>query len=349
MSIKVTSDCSDPFYAMIILYLFPHSAGLAHSSFIRCPVEALKWTYRAPSILQEILRSGADIICMEEVDHFHDFLHPQLEQKGFKGLFVEKKNSPCLEFTPNNGPDGCALFYRSSMLKLLKKKDLVLNREDGTKSNQVAMMVQLQLSPMPGNNLAESSKDSEGASKDDVNSPSKEKSSEKAQLKEPVATSKSAARSTKTVCVAITHLKAKREGSELRLAQGKHLLSEIQAFAEDNPVIVCGDFNASPDEPVCELFQGSDSPPKLSSSYITPHYGNKEPPFTSWKFRTAGESKYTIDYIWFNSDTLKVDSIWTVPTEEEIGKDGLPCAKYPSDHVSLCTCFRLESEPTESV
>lgn len=313
------------------------TAGLAHSSFIRCPVETLEWTYRAQLILQEILRSGADIICMEEVDHFHDFLHPQLEQKGFKGLFMEKRNSPCLEFTPNNGPDGCALFYRSSKLTLLKKKELVLDREDGTKSSQVAMMVQLQLSPCD----SESSKAKEGASE--------EKSSEKSQLEDPVATSTSAAQSTQTVCVAVTHLKAKREGKELRLAQGRHLLSEVHSFAENHPIIVCGDFNAPPDEPVYELFQGSNSPPKLSSSYVTPHYGNKEPPLTSWKFRAAGESKYTIDYIWFTSDTLKVDSIWTVPTEEEIGKDGLPCARYPSDHVSLCTCFRLDIKPIESV
>ena len=273
---------------------------------------------------------------MEEVDHFHDFLHPQLEQKGFKGLFVEKKNSPCLEYSPNNGPDGCALFYRSSKLTLLKKKELVLNREDGTKSNQVAMMVQLQLSP--------DISDSECASKDgDANIPSEEKSSKKSPIEEPVTTSTSADQSTPAVCVTVTHLKAKREGSELRLAQGRHLLTEIQSFAETHPVIVCGDFNAPPDEPIYELFIGSDSPPKLSSSYVVPHYGNKEPPLTSWKFRAAGESKYTIDYIWFNSDTLKVDSIWTVPTGEEIGKDGLPCAKYPSDHVALCTCFRLEN------
>lgn len=314
-----------------------HHLGLAHSSFIRCPVEALKWTYRAPLILQEILRSGADIICMEEVDHFHDFLNPQLEQKGFKGLFVEKRNSPCLEFTPNNGPDGCALFYRSSRLTLLKDQELVLDREDGTKSNQVAMMVLLQFSP-------DDSESSESDSKDDTSIPLEEQSSDKAKLEDPVATSTSAVLSTQTICVAVTHLKAKQHGRELRLAQGKHLLSEIQSFAENHPVIVCGDFNAPPDEPVYELFSNSsDSPLKLkfSSSYVTPHYGNKDPPLTSWKFRAAGESKYTIDYVWFTPDTLKVDSIWTVPTEEEIGKDGLPCPKYPSDHVSLCTCFRL--------
>ena len=149
------------------------------------------------------------------------------------------------------------------------------------------------------------------------------------------------ARSTQTVCIAVTHLKAKQEGRELRMAQGKHLLSEIKSFAENHPVIVCGDFNATSDEPVYKLFSGNDSSLKLSSSYVTPHYGNKEPPLTSWKFRAAGESKYTIDYIWFTPDTLTVESIWTIPTEEGIEKDGLPCAKYPSDHVSLCTCFKL--------
>lgn len=317
-----------------------HHLGLAHSSFIRCPVEALKWTYRAPLILQEILRSGADIICMEEVDHFHDFLNPQLEQKDFKGLFVEKRNSPCLEFTPNNGPDGCALFYRSSKLTLLKNQELVLNREDGTKSNQVAMMALLQFSPGD----SEGSKEPESALKDDASISLEEQSSDKAKLDDNVAPLRSAALNTQTVCVAVTHLKAKRDGRELRLAQGKHLLSEIQSFAEDHPVVVCGDFNATPDEPVYELFCGSNDSPlksKLSSSYVTPHYGNKEPPLTSWKFRAAGESKYTIDYIWFTPDALKVDSIWTVPTEDGIGKDGLPCLKYPSDHVSLCTSFRL--------
>lgn len=274
---------------------------------------------------------------MEEVDHFHDFLRPQLEQKGFQGLFVEKRNSPCLQFTPNNGPDGCALFYRSSKLTLLKKKELVLNREDGTKSNQVAMMVQLQLS-LGG---SETSKDLESESKDDARMPSGEQGSETLG-KEP--SGKGAAVSMQTICVAVTHLKAKQEGRELRLAQGKHLLSHIQSFAEsdNHPVILCGDFNATPDEPVYGLFSGSNSPLKLSSSNITPYYDNKEPPLTSWKFRAGGESKYTIDYIWFTSGTLKVDSIWTIPTEEDIGKDGLPCLRYPSDHVSICTCFKVE-------
>lgn len=259
------------------------------------------------------------------MDHFDDFLRPKLEENGFSGLFVEKKNSPCLEYNPNNGPDGCTLFYCSSKLLLVKKKELVLKGEDGTKSNQVALMLQLRF--VDDNAL--------GCSE---NKP-------EAKVDAAPSSSSSTQDITQTICVAVTHLKAKREGIQRRMAQGKHLLSELASFSENHPVIVCGDFNATTDEPVYEYFSGSCSnnkpPLELYSSYVTPHYGGQEPPLTSWKFRTAGESKYTIDYIWFTPATIKVDSIWTVPTEEEIGKSGLPCKKYPSDHVSLCTCFRL--------
>lgn len=259
------------------------------------------------------------------MDHFDDYLCPKLEQNGFSGLFVKKLNSPCLEHHPNNGPDGCALFYRSSKLLLVKKKEIVLDGEDGTKSNQVALMLQLRFvdNDVPGN--------AENKPEASVDAPPSSASSTKDVIQ--------------TICVAVTHLKAKRDGRERRAAQGKHLLSELASFSENHPVVMCGDFNATPDEPVYEYFSGSSSdskpPLKLCSSYITPHYGGQEPPLTSWKFRAAGESKYTIDYIWFTPATLKVDSIWTLPTEEEIGKGGLPCKKYPSDHVSICTRFIL--------
>ena len=298
-------------------------------------------------ILQEILRSDADIVCMEEVDHFDDYLLPQLEEKGFGGLFVEKRNSPCLEFTPNNGPDGCALFYRSSKLQLIKKKEIVLDRQDGSKSNQVAMVVQLKF--VDDSAVGEETDQTDAKTEDVEKSGSGPTSQDTNDLEKTVEgkldkqqpPSSNVAPDSRTVCIAVTHLKAKREAVELRAAQGKHLLSEVTSFVENQPVIVCGDFNATTDEPVYEYFSGGKSPLKLASSYVSRYYGDKEPPLTSWKYREAGESKYTIDYIWFTPESLLVDSIWAVPTEDEIGKNGLPSISYPSDHVSICTCFRL--------
>lgn len=285
------------------------SALARNGSFIRCPSDYLQWTYRKPLILQEILRSGADIVCLQEVDHFKDYLKPELSLKGFEGMFFPKPDSPCTQYQPNNGPDGCALFYRSSMFNFLEKKDVILKREDGVNSHQVAILVRLNW------------KDEDESDK---------------------VKTQNLQNNNRVICVAVTHLKAKTEGSSLRLSQGKHLLSEMCDFARDNPAIICGDFNAPKEEPVYKYIAEAEKNVgvKFASSYKQ-HYEGNEPPLTSWKFRPGKESQYTIDYIWYTSDKLSVDSVWHIPTEEEIGPDGLPNLKYPSDHVALCTHFSV--------
>ena len=117
--------------------------ALAHSTFIKCPAAALKWEYRGPRVMQEITRSGADIVCLEEVDHYSDFFEPELASRGFEGFFLPKVDSPCLSFPDNSGPDGCAFFYRSEKFKLMKKKDVILKNPDGKDSHQVALLARL--------------------------------------------------------------------------------------------------------------------------------------------------------------------------------------------------------------
>ena len=66
-----------------------------------------------------------------------------------------------------------------------------------------------------------------------------------------------------------------------------------------------------------------------------------EEEFTTWKFRSCGESRRTIDYIWFSSQGgLKPASRWQMPSQADIGPQGLPCDIYPSDHLSVCCDFR---------
>lgn len=218
-------------------------------------------------------------------------------------MFFPKPDSPCCQYQPNNGPDGCALFYRSSMFSMLEKKDVVLKRENGEDSHQVAILVRLSVNEV-----------------------------EKPQTQ-----------SSREITVAVTHLKAKTEGKELRLSQGKHLLSEMSSFSPNNPAIICGDFNAPQDEPVYQCMANAESTVglKLASSYKVLNKGC-EPPFTSWKYRPGKEAKYTIDYIWYTLDNLTVDSVWSIPTEGDIGEGGLPCPKYPSDHVALCAEFLFQ-------
>lgn len=59
--------------------------------------------------------------------------------------------------------------------------------------------------------------------------------------------------------------------------------------------------------------------------------------FTTWKFRSSGVAKRTIDYIWFSKQQLTPVSRWRMLTEAEIGPHGLPNLNYPSDHMCV-TC-----------
>ncbi len=45
--------------------------GLAQNGdFVKVPPEVLEWNHRMPLVLAEILESGADIVCMQELNHF---------------------------------------------------------------------------------------------------------------------------------------------------------------------------------------------------------------------------------------------------------------------------------------
>jgi nocturnin len=268
------------------------SSSDSASLFIKAPQEALKWENRKDELLKEILRSGADVVCLEEVDHFPDFFQPKLKENGFEGFFKPKPFSPCLKVEGNSGPDGCALFYKADKFSCLDKHELTLRNKDGEDTNQVAILVKLE-------------------------------------LRESV----SVDHKPRQLCVAVTHLKAKAQAVNIRAAQGAHLYSEMRKFCGGLPGVVCGDFNAQPNEPAYAHFK--ESLTWLESSYFIS--GGKEPPLTSWKFRREKVSKYTVDYIWYTVGQLQVKAVWEIPTEGDIGENGMPGWTYPSDHIALCT------------
>ena len=244
-------------------------------------------------------------MCLEEVDHFADWVEPQLKGHGFAGLFLPKPASPCLNAPGNSGPDGCVLFYRTVLFELQEKREVALRGPGGEASNQVALLARLGW---------------RGGGAERGGSPLP-----------------------RAICVAVTHLKAKREFCDYRLAQGQHLKEEVASFAGDLPAIVCGDFNASPREPVYEFF--TTGKPELASAYAVAGQGG-EPELTSWKLRPSGEAKYTIDYIWFTPCHLTLAGLWSLPSQADIGPGALPCPAYPSDHLSLCASFLLHCPDT---
>lgn len=96
-------------------------------------------------------------------------------------------------------------------------------------------------------------------------------------------------------------------------------------------VVVCGDFNTTPDQPACVAMRNA-------GFVSTWHVAQGVLPadvFSTWKFRPAGEKRSLIDYIWLKGDALQVADVWSMPREEDIGEDGLPCGQYASDHLAV--------------
>ena len=107
-------------------------------NFVCVPPEALEWRLRRLLILEEILHVDPDVLCMQEVDHY-SYFQQLLTKLGYAGKFFPKPSSPCLDFAGNNGPDGCAVFHKTSRLDLLQSDTLVL-QQNQLDTNQVSIM-----------------------------------------------------------------------------------------------------------------------------------------------------------------------------------------------------------------
>lgn len=283
--------------------ILAQALGEGLDSFVHCPLEALSWSQRKYLILEEILTHRPHILCMQEVDHYFDTFQPVLAELGYSSNFCPKPWSPCLDVEGNNGPDGCALFYDQAEFEFLDSVNIRLSAMR-IPTNQVAVVTMLR-----------------------------------------------SRNSGRCLCVCVTHLKARAGWEWLRSAQGSDLLRHLQNLVQkhsprsdlsrDVPLLVCGDFNAVPSEEVYCRFTSSLL--GLDSAYKKLSLdGSTEPEYTTWKIRPSGECCSTLDYIWYAKDSLTVETVLDMPTEQQIGPNRLPSFNYPSDHLSLVCDFSFK-------
>ena len=133
-----------------------------------------------------------------------------------------------------------------------------------------------------------------------------------------------------------THLKA-RQGpllTKMRAEQGRDLQAWLQGVRDKGlPLLLTGDFNASPKEPVVELMLG-EAGLGLRSAY-------REPAFTKWCVREYGEEKQVLDYIFHSPESLETLATLELPSEQQVGENRLPSLSFPSDHLSLVADLKL--------
>ncbi|CAG7734067.1 unnamed protein product [Allacma fusca] len=123
--------------------ILAQALAVSHDNFVGLPEGTLDWAARRLRILHEILIYDPDVICLQEVDHFN-FLNSTLSSLGYRGVFCSKPDSPCIYLANNNGPDGCALFYRRDKFDLISASSRVLEIWR-VQSNQVCIFANLRL------------------------------------------------------------------------------------------------------------------------------------------------------------------------------------------------------------
>lgn len=63
----------------------------------------INWDVRKHKIEDSISTSGADVLCLQEVDHYVDFYEPLFEKLGYRSVYLQRKKRQ----------DGCLIAYNS--------------------------------------------------------------------------------------------------------------------------------------------------------------------------------------------------------------------------------------------
>ena len=87
--------------------------------FTQTDAEVLDWHRRKKAILDVLDGLDADVLCLQEVDHFESFLLPELRKRGYAGRF-KKRNGP-------RKRDGCATFWREDKFRLVSEQAIELD------------------------------------------------------------------------------------------------------------------------------------------------------------------------------------------------------------------------------
>ncbi|KEG03660.1 hypothetical protein YYE_01684 [Plasmodium vinckei vinckei] len=225
-------------------------------AFSHCDPYMLSWSYRKTKIIQEILNHRPDIVCLQEIqnEHFLEFFKPCLNQYEYQGVYKQKTKEI---FTSPSGKhkggkytiDGCAIFfnrkkfkfveiYALEFSKLIKEGSVIsLPKEvqknpalsKGLLKDNIALVLLLEY--VQNNKTYESDKYENGKDKK------------------------------KMVIVANTHIIANPEATYVKIWQTQILvkvieylkMNFIQKYEIIPSMIVCGDFNSTPNSAVYQL------------------------------------------------------------------------------------------------
>ncbi|XP_047058287.1 carbon catabolite repressor protein 4 homolog 6-like isoform X2 [Lolium rigidum] len=225
---KLPPRQAERFKVMSYNILADYLAQDHHDLYEGIPPCFMDWNWRKNKIGLEIRWWLPDILCFQEVDNFGD-LEKEMAMQGFKGIW---------KMRTGNAVDGCAIFWRATRFQLRYEESIEFNKL-GLRDNVAQLCV---LESLVQRNVQTGSVH--------------------------LSTSQDNPQQANQVVVCNIHVLYNPKRGDIKLGQVRTLLDRAYAISKmrnDAPVILCGDFNATPKSPLYNFL----SEQKLNLSGLT--------------------------------------------------------------------------------
>lgn len=271
-------------------------------------------------VLQAILESRAQVVCMQEVDlhHYRAFFGPILATVGVSSVFRPK---PVPVSATSTDKDGCMIAFRGD-LSLSSTASVVL-----CAMNQVLLTTEVSV-PVAGDSVhvlictthLKSSKtaDGERVREDQVR-----------HVVEFLSTCHTDIHSTPYQRIVLCGDFNALPHTTSHITYAPLAVPLMKQHLQDCYDEVC--LNVSASEHDNHTFNSNDVEKKLEDQRTNSY----DEHYTTMKTRKGGLLKHTIDYIFHSKNNARTVAVREVPQSSQFPEYGLPDWRWPSDHLSL--------------
>ncbi|KAL2633242.1 hypothetical protein R1flu_004721 [Riccia fluitans] len=240
----VDAEATNPICLLrFVSYNILAQAYVKSINFPHSPRSCLRWKNRSEAVVSRLLSLDADLLCLQELDEYQTFYRDKLDKAGYGSVYVQRGNGK---------KDGCGIFFKRSRIFLLSEEIIDYNILIPPPSTEEAEAAEAET----GVHVEETSDGDESARRvGDLNDV-------RVRLKRDcvgiIAAFKPLDSPDHIFVLANTHIFWDPVLMDVKLAQAQHLASCVCKFKEkvgreygvDPLVIVAGDFNSLPGDPV---------------------------------------------------------------------------------------------------